>query len=154
MADLGGTFNAGDVDPLGDRSPIPAGDYKAIVTKSDWKQTKSGKGRYLELVIQIIEGAHKSRLLWSRLNLENPNSQAVQIARAELSSVCRAVGVMTPRDTSELHNVPFIVSVSVKKRDDNGDFTNEVKGYSSVHKSSERQQPAMTTESKPAFMSM
>ena len=42
---------------------------------------------------QIAEVVHdlESRLLWARLNLDNPNQQAVQIARGELSAICRAV---------------------------------------------------------------
>ena len=35
------------------------------------------------LTLQVIDGPYKGRMLWARLNLENPNSTAVQIARAE-----------------------------------------------------------------------
>lgn len=155
MADLGGVFNAEDVAPLGDRSPVPAGSYRACIVKSEWKDTKSGSGRYLELTIQIVDGEHKGRMVWSRLNLENPNSQAVGIARSELSSICRAVGKLTPRDTAELHDVPFIVEVSVKKRADNGEPNNEVKGYKSVAVASQSQaEPASagTSGEKPGWL--
>ena len=133
MADLGAVFDAEKVAPAGDRTPIPAGDYRCVIVKSDWKPTKSGDGKYLEFTFQVIdEGPAKGRMLWARLNLQNPNAQAVEIARGELSAICRAVGKMHVRDTAELHDVPLMVAVAVKKREDTGDLTNEVKGYKTV----------------------
>lgn len=128
MADLNG-FNANDVDPAADFEAIPAGKYLAIITESGMKSTKSGNGSYLELVFQVIEGEYKGRLLWARLNLDNPNSLTVQIARSELSAICRAVGVMQPKDSVELHNLPLLVTVKCKKRQDTGEIANEIKGY-------------------------
>jgi hypothetical protein len=129
MADLNG-FDANDVEPAGEFEPIPAGKYVAVITKSEIKPTKAGDGRYLELTFQITEGEYKNRLLWDRLNLDNPNAQAVHIARAELSAICRAVEVMAPKDSVELHDLPLVVSVKCKKREDNGEITNEIRGYS------------------------
>ena len=128
MANLNG-FDANNVDPAADFEPIPAGNYPAIITASEMKPTKNGTGRYLELTFDVLEGAHKGRLLWSRLNIENPSAQAVGIAQGELSAICRAVGVMQPKDSAELHNLPLTVKVKVRKREDNGDLTNEVRGY-------------------------
>ncbi|MEZ4651965.1 MAG: DUF669 domain-containing protein [Candidatus Eisenbacteria bacterium] len=128
MADLAG-FNANEVEPASEWEPVPAGQYVAVITASEMKATKAGTGRYLELTLQIVDGAYQGRLLWSRINLENPNATAVEMGRAELSAVCRAVGVMTPRDSAELHDIPMLVTVKVKKRDDTGDFTNEIRGY-------------------------
>jgi hypothetical protein len=54
----------------------------------------------------------------------------VQIAKSELSAICRAVGVMTPNDSVELHNLPLIIDVRCKKREDTGDIVNEIRGYS------------------------
>jgi len=128
MADLNG-FNAHEVDPAVGFDPVPAGKYLAIITESEMKPTKAGTGRYLQLTFQIIDGAYKGRLVWARLNLDNPNAMAVKIARGELSSICRSVGVMQPRDSVELHNLPLVISVGCKKRDDTGDIANEIKGY-------------------------
>ena len=140
MADLG-NFNANEVEPATDFEPIPAGKYLAVITDSEMKPTKAGTGHYLELTLQIIEGQYKNRLLWARLNLDNPNATAVQIARAELSSICRAVGVMAPKDSVELHNLPLVVTVKCKKRDDTGEIVNEVKGYAK-----REAQPAQTPQ--------
>lgn len=128
MADLHG-FNAHNVEPNADFDPIPAGKYLAVITASEMKSTKNGSGHYLELTFQVIEGPYKGRLLWARLNLNNPSDQAVQIARGELSAICRAVGVMQPKDSVELHNLPLVVTVKCKNREDTGDVVNEIKGY-------------------------
>jgi len=122
-------FNANDVEPATDFEPIPAGKYLAVITDSEMKLTKRGNGHYLELAFQVIDGPCKNRLLWSRLNLDNPNAQAVQIARGELSAICRAVGVMQPKDSIELHNLPLVVTVKCKRREDTGEVVNEIRGY-------------------------
>jgi hypothetical protein len=128
MVNLNG-FDAATVDPATDFEPLPAGKYPAVITDSEMKPTKSGNGHYLELTFQVIDGKYKGRLLWSRLNLDNPSVQAVQIAQGQLSAICRAVGVMCPRDSIELHNLPLLVTVKCKKREDNGDIVNEIRGY-------------------------
>ena len=132
MASLNG-FDANDVEPAVGYDTLPAGEYLALITESEFKPTKNGVGQYLQLTFQILEGAHKGRLLWARLNLDNPNATTVKIARAELSAICRAVGVMAPKDSAELHNLPLTIKVGHKKRDDTGELTNVIKGYESKH---------------------
>lgn len=134
MADLSG-FDANTVEPIGNFGPIPAGTYKAIITDSVMKANKAGNGRYLRLTFEVILGPYQGRLLWARLNLDHPNMQAVSIARAELSAICRAVGVMAPGDSSELHDLPLMLSVVVKKRADTGELSNEIAGYSAPPRS-------------------
>jgi len=128
MANLNG-FDARQVDPAEGFDPIPAGKYLAVICESEMKPTKSGNGEYLQLTFKILDGPFKGRLAWARLNLKNSNPTTVQIARAELSAICRAVGVMTPGDSVELHNLPLVITVRQKKRDVTGEITNEIKGY-------------------------
>lgn len=128
MANLNG-FDAREVDPAVGFDPIPADKYLAIISESQFKPTKSGGGQYLELTFQVLEGEYKGRRLWARLNLENTNEKAVKIARAELSAICRAVGVMAPKDSLELHNLPLVIKVGHAKRKDTGELTNVIKGY-------------------------
>jgi hypothetical protein len=127
MASL--NFDANQVDPSVALDPLPAGKYLAVISESELKPTKTGVGKYLQLTFQIIDGEFKGRLVWARLNLENKSEMTVKIARGELSAVCRAIGVMQPKDSVELHNVPLEINVGLKKRDDNGEFTNVIKGY-------------------------
>lgn len=129
MASLNG-FNANEVDPNVAFEPLPPGEYLAVVVASEMKPTKNGAGEYLQLELEVIDGPHKGRKVWDRLMLKHSNSQTVAIAKGTLSALCRAVGVLVPRDSSELHNLPVVVKVACKKRDDTGEQTNVVKGYS------------------------
>jgi len=129
MADLHG-FDANQVEPNAGFDPIPAGKYPAVITESEMKANKAGTGSYLQLTFQIIDGPFNNRLLWGRLNFDNPNATAVKIARGELSAVCRAVGVLAPNDSTELHNLPLVIHVRCKKRADTGEIANEVRGFS------------------------
>lgn len=140
MANLNG-FDANQVEPTASFDPIPAGKYLAAITESEMKPTKNGSGSYLQLTFTVLEGEHKGRVLWARLNLNNLNATAVKIARSELSAICHAVGVMQPRDSVDLHNLPLLITVKLKKREDTGELTNEIKGY---------EPKAATTASAPA----
>jgi hypothetical protein len=122
-------FDANQVEPSSGRDPIPAGKYVAAITTSEMKPTKNGTGQYLECEYQVLDGEYKGRKLWSRHTLQHPSAQTVQIARGELSAICRAIGIMTPKDSAELHNLPMTVTVKVKKREDNGEMANEISAW-------------------------
>ena len=129
--DLSG-FNAENVEPNAPRDPVPAGWYRAVIEASEEKPTKAQTGSYLQLTIQIIEGDHAGRKVIDRLNLNNPNATAVEIAQRTLSSICRAVGIMTPRDSQDLHDKPMMVKVKVKAASGEYGASNEVDDYAPV----------------------
>ena len=142
MAQL--NFNAAEVQPLDSFEAIPAGTYEAVITDSEMKPTKSGTGSYLEITVEIISGEFQGRKVWARLNLANQNVKAVEIARRELSSICRAVNVMNPGDSAELHNIPFLVVVKKVKRDDDT-YTNEIGGWKNKSESAPQTAAAPAT---------
>lgn len=141
MASL--NFNANEVEPT-DFDVLPAGQYVAMITESEMKQTSAGNGRYLQLTFQILEGPCRNRRLWARLNLENLNADAVRISRRELFRICHAVGVMTPKDSCELHNLPLIISVKCSKRKDTGEMENRIASYGRKDAAAQPQQAAAT----------
>ena len=134
-------FNAADVNPNSSFEPVPAGKYVAAIVDSTTKPTKNGAGEYLELVFEVLEGPYKGRRVWERLTLKHVNDTTVRNARGNLSAICRAVGVMTPADSSELHDLPLSITVALRKRDDNGEMANVVKGFA------KREAPASTPRS-------
>jgi hypothetical protein len=148
MADLRG-FDANQVEPTTAFDPIPAGKYVAVITESEMKANKAGTGGYLQLAFQVIEGEFKGRFLWARLNLDNPNATAVKIAKAELSAVCRAVGVLAPKDSTELHDLPLVIHVRCKKRPDTGEIGNEIKGYAGKEPPAPPAAPATASTTPP-----
>jgi len=143
MADLRG-FDAQTVEPNDSFDPVPNGDYLCIITTSEMKPTKAGDGAYLELELQVIEGPYQGRKLWDRLNLNNANETTVKIAKGTLSAICRAVGVLQPTDSCELHDLPLVAKVACKKRDDTDELTNVIKSYK------KRDAVAATPASSPA----
>ena len=98
--------------------------------------------------IQLTENA-ESRCS-RRFAFDEPS---VQIAQTELSAICRAVGVLAPNDSVELHNLPLVISVKCKKRDDTGDVTNEVKGYNIARSLSLSELPPLRIASRRCMSS-
>jgi len=124
-------FNAEAVDPTDNFAPVPAGDYPIVIVDSEMKDTKTGTGQYLQIVLEVVAGPMKGRKVWDRLNLVNSNRTAVEIAEKALSQICHAVGVLQPQDSAELHGRPLVAKVTVKDEPQYGP-RNEVKGYSKM----------------------
>ena len=130
MANLFG-FDATQVPEQAEFGAIPAGDYVVIAIASEEKPTKKGDGSYVQFTFEVVDGAFKGRKIFSRLNLNNPNPVAMEIAQKELGAFCRAVGIMKPTDSSELHNKPILVTVDVEV-DERKRTNNNIKKYKSV----------------------
>jgi len=125
-------FNAQEIEPRKVFDLLPAGKYKIVISASEEKQTKKGDGSYLSLEMTVVEGEHEGRKLFDRLNLNNPNDVAAGIARQTLSAICRAVGIQTPQQSSDLHDVPLVAVVKVVPPKGEYEAKNEVKGYESA----------------------
>ena len=133
MSNLSGyNFNAELIEPNTSYEPIPAGWYQAIISSSEMKATRDGYGEYLSLTLQIIEGNYQNRLVFARLNLKNANDVAVDIAKKDLAAICRAVGVMSPQASEELHDKPLMIKVKVRAAQGEYDASNDVAGYKAV----------------------
>ena len=127
MAQL--NFDASQVDPAQPIEAIPSDKYNVEITKSELKPTKTGNGSYLELEFTVLDGEYRGRKVWDRLCLNHPTPKTVEIARANLSAICHAVGVMKPRDSAELHRLPLSINVKLRKDEGTGNIYNEIKGY-------------------------
>lgn len=152
MAQL--NFDASQVAPAQPMEAIPAGWYVAMMTASEMKPTSAGNGAYLETENTILEGEYKGRKLFDRLNLQNPNQTAMEIAYKQLSAICHAIGVIQVQDSSQLHNRPFQIKVSLKPAGPGADgkhyeASNEVKGYKAVE-GAVPQQPQQYAPPPPA----
>lgn len=128
MASLAG-FDASAVEPQSAFEPIPAGKYLALISESQMKPTNTGTGQYLQFTFVILDNPYSGRHLWARLNLQNRNRTAEEIAQRELSAICRAVNVLRPQDSADLHNIPLAIIVGMERNKDTGELTNRIKGY-------------------------
>jgi hypothetical protein len=124
-------FNAEEYEPLGTFDPLPVGEYLVVISASEMKETKTGRGKYLQLVYDVVDGEFQGRRVFDRLNLVNENETAQKIAQQALSAICRAVGVMHPKDSEELHDKPFVVKVGIRAATEQYQASNIVKGYES-----------------------
>lgn len=115
-------------------APLPAGDYQVIVDDSDFRETKSGNGKYLHLELSVVSEEGKGRKVFDNLNLENPNPQAVEIAQRQLAGLVRACGKIKIEDSSELHNIPVMANLSVRPASGGYDASNDVKYYKMLPK--------------------
>ena len=135
-------FNAAEVSPESEFTPLPAGIYNAQVIDSDLKPTKNGTGHYLQLTWKVLDGQYAGRLAFDRLNIHNANETATKIGQQQLSALCHAAGVLQVQDSSQLHNRPCRIKVVIRKDDHYGD-SNEIKGYEAI---------AGAKPAAPAFM--
>ncbi len=148
MSNLSGyNFNAESIEPNTSYEPIPAGWYTAIISSSEMKATRDGYGEYLSLTLQVIEGQYENRLVFARLNLKNANDKAVDIARKDLAAICRAVGVMSPQASEELHDIPLMIKVKVRAASGDYEASNDIGGYKAVEGANLT--PAPKAASKP-----
>lgn len=129
MAQLPNAFDATQVEPADERTALPAGEYTAMLVNSEMKWTKQGTGQYLNLDFQVIDGPFQGRHFFDRLNLVNPNQQAVDIAQRQLSALCHAVNVLHVQDSAQLHDKPLIAKLKYVAAKDNFSEKNEVVAY-------------------------
>ena len=55
---------------------------------------------------------------------------------------------MKPGDSQALHNLPMVLKVGLVKRNDNGEMTNQIKGYRAKGEAAEAQ-PQATRDTAP-----
>lgn len=126
-------FNAATVAPTQAFENLPVGWYTARMVASEEKPTSAGTGSYLQLEFEIVDPApHVGRKVWDRLNLNNPNEKAVEIAYQTLSAICHAAGVMQLTQSQQLHGIPVQIKVGLSKPQDGYEQRNEIKGYRAV----------------------
>lgn len=132
---LGQVFDANAVEPNEPRGGVlPAGEYTFEISSAEVKPTKSGKGTMLSLMLSVIDPSeHAKRKVFENLCIVHPNAQTQEIALAQLSSLCRALGIVRLQDSDEL--IGRIVRARIKVRPPaNGyDEANAVVAYEAAH---------------------
>jgi hypothetical protein len=136
-------FNAAAVTPSAPMGVLPPGTYRAEITNTEVKNTKTGNGTYLSVEFTINDGPARGRKLWSNYNLQNPSDKAVEIAERELSALCHAVGKTAMVDDSdELLGLSVSLAVGLDKNDSE---RNRITGYMSVNAATAATRPGAAT---------
>jgi hypothetical protein len=142
LSDL--NFDPSAIEPDRPIEPLPPGPYAVVVTNTSLRETKSGSGTYLEIEMEVVEGDHKGKRIWDRLNLRNPSDTAVEIGMRRLSSICRILGLERLPNSELLHGKTLVATVAHRDRD--GRVNVDVKGYAA----SKGAAPAKRVEAVPA----
>lgn len=106
-------FDASSV-PEPSYDPLPAADFLVWITESDIPTDNEGNQK-VAVTMEVIEPQqYAGRKLWDSFTLENQqNPKWAETGRQLLATMCRAIGIMSPRETEELHGIPFHVRVEV-----------------------------------------
>lgn len=123
-------FNASQVAPQTQPEPVDTAWYPVLITSAEEKPNSKGTGSYLELGFTIQGGQFANRVVKGRLNLNNPNQQAVEIAQGELSAICHVTGRMQLQHESQLLGAALqIYAIKSPRNDRPGQFSNDIQGY-------------------------
>ena len=143
MARFDTAFDAAGIEPTTAYEILPAGKYRAQIVESEMRVTKNGMGKYLWLMLDILEGPQQGRKVFDQLNLVNANPTTVEIAQRTLSAICHATGKLQVNDSEELHLFPLTIQVGVKPPKDGYGKRNTIRYLVP-------EAPAQATPPKPA----
>lgn len=143
------TFDATNHETLGSYEALPAGWYNAAIDASEMKATKDGTGAYLQLSFKILDGFANGRKVFARLNLQNSNPTAQEIAYKTLSSIMHATGQLRINDSQELHAIPMKIKLKVRAGDEKYEASNDITAYDNVNSNHEMAQ-APVQQNAPA----
>jgi hypothetical protein len=142
----------------GEFEPIPVGEYRAMITASEMKDTAAGRGdKRLELRFEIVDGKHKGRLLFENLNLirvgkTEKDATTIKIAQQRLKMICEAVGKTHIKDSAELHNKPMLVDVVIEAGNGNYKDRNAIKTFKALNPVTATEPTAPSTEEPAGVM--
>ena len=111
---------------------LPVGDYTCVIVEATQKPTKAGTGAYLNLKIQVADGAFANRIFFDLLNLWNPSSTAVEIAQGTLTAIGDALGLATITDPAQICGKHL--TVSLKQEVYMSETQNKVSAYKKYEK--------------------
>ena len=115
----------------GDYSLIPDGVYPAVIKSATIENTKAGTGQYVKIRFDIMGANHAGRVVFTNLNIRNPNPKAEEIGRQQLGELARALGIATVTDTDQLVGGQCQIKITTRKSEQYGD-QNEVKSFKAL----------------------
>lgn len=111
-------------------TPLPAGLYHGVVTRTQLKDTKDTTGKYLEVEFDISHPSEFSnRKFWDRFNLINKSAEATRIGKEQLSDLSKASGIQVLSDDTDLHGKEVAMILKVRPPKDNFQASNECEKY-------------------------
>ena len=125
----GKAFDADEHEKMREFDALPPDWYLAGINDAQLKQARSGKGTYLAVTFEILDGEYRGRKLWANMNIRHDSETAQRIGQQELATLSVAVGIHRLEDSAELNGKTLYIRVTAKPNKDSGEIENEVKGY-------------------------
>ena len=155
MTQLSNPINIDASPESDDYALVPAGKYPAMITEVELKDTNAGNGQYLNIRFDIIGAEQSGRVVFTNINIRNPNPKAEEIGAQELGQLCKAIGITGQlTDTEQLTNGTCEIKVTIKDDPQYGP-SNQVKGfYSTLAAGCKASAPkqAAAVDNRPAWM--
>ena len=139
MAQL--NFQADPTQAVSSFELLPKGKYLSMAIASEMKDNSKKTGAYLQITFEVMDGPHKGRKIFDRLNIRNENKVAEKIAMESLNALCLATNMHHLQDSEQLHDRPVILDITIEDGKDGYDAQNRVKAY----------HPANKSQTTPAF---
>jgi hypothetical protein len=130
MAFLGQEFSRDELPSGRTFEPLPEGWYNTTIVKAEVKTTKAGTGQFIELRMDVTGPTHQGRVIFTNLNINNPNPKAEEIGRQQLNQIMGALGLTVIRDSDQIIGGNVAVKVAIKVEGE--DKKNEVKGFKAI----------------------
>lgn len=122
------TYNAAEMPESQSFEPVPAGWYTARVANAEVKQTRAGNGSYISVRFDVTGPSHEGRVIFTNINISNPNPKAEEIGHQQLGELMRAINLGTLQDTDQLIGGACQIKVKIRRSEEYGD-QNEVQAY-------------------------
>ena len=151
MAQLGYTVDKDDQFNGANTDPLPAGEYRVMITDSDVVVPKSGKGRMVKLTYECIDPDYQGRKVFDNIVVEHPSADAERIGKQKLNTIGSIVGVKVIKDTAQLHGKPLGLLLGVKTTAEFG-TQNIIKKYLDLNEDEADESADEDTPKKPSFI--
>jgi len=124
MAQFGQVFYTAQLPKENTREALPVGEYLSILHKAEIKPTKAGDGQYIDCQFKVVDGQHKGRGFFDKINISNPSQQAVEIGLARLNTILSIGGLSQCGSTEELEHARIHVLAVLGVEEHNGGTRN------------------------------
>ena len=112
-----------------DGSPIPPGNYVAIIESAELKETNKKNGWMLKFQFRIQGPKQANRVCWDQLLLSHPSEDAVRIAKEKLGKLCQSAGLShVPAQAATLVGKRLGLTLKIRNDPQHGE-SNEVTAY-------------------------
>jgi hypothetical protein len=94
--------------------PIQPGHYPVRIEKAELRDSKTGSGQYIYIMYRLLEDR---RVAFSIFNIINKSPQAVEIAKIQLGSLMRAIGLERLDQPEELIGNELTIKITIKQNE-------------------------------------